>query len=98
MSLPTSVNGQVPIGNVRFGRIAASGFPTSKEDEDLIHQALRGRTRARVFRDNSTSPEWIAWLDKMGLSCVGCSNNEEFNWLQSTLSYWVAHYPLVTAS
>ena len=73
-----------------IGRIAASGFPTSKEDEDLIHQALRGRTRARVFRDNSTSPEWIAWLDKWGY--LGrLFENEEFNWLQSTLSYWVAH-------
>ena len=73
-----------------IGRIAASGFPTSKEDEDLIHQALRGRTRARIFRDNATSPEWLAWLDNNGYF-AGLFEHEELNWLQSTLSYWVAH-------
>ena len=74
-----------------ISRIAAlETFPKPKEEEDLIHQALRERTRARIFRDSATSQEWIAWLDKWDY--LGrLFENEEFNWLQSTLSYWVAH-------
>ena len=79
-----------PDWEIAVSRIALSGVPKSKEEEDLVKQALRVQTRARIFRDNATSPEWIAWLDKWGY--LGrLFENEEFNWLQSTLSYWIAH-------
>ena len=72
-----------------ISRIAVSGIPKPKEQEDLIDLALRESARARIFRNSATSPEWVAWLEQRGYMS-SLFEQRELNSLQSILSRWIA--------
>lgn len=69
--------------------IARSAPPVSKEDADIIEEALRDPVKTRFFVEHASSPEWIDWLDQRayldGLFSKGVLSERD-----GFLSWWIA--------